>query len=398
MFTQIGAMQHFRGPAVRHPPPVPHFPVGAPLKPPLVGSPLSSSPLQGSSLGFTGSPTTRALSQTMKDSEGSVSSPQSTSISPLTPLTVSPLTPLTVATSLPGVLYATSSPQSHNHLTSGMLTGAQLQKLVPVTSSVRMSVSPRMMPTVAPHGGGPLILQQRPPMAEVRPYHIMPQQNQPMIRVAGHHMPHVYGQPVPLHQGQPVPLHQGQPVPLHQGQPVPLHQGQPVPLHQGMYAMSGPPAQPRWGVVNPGTPTMYSSYPVKPAKPTQPVHLIAVTSAPQYQPVTAIPPHVSLYTQHPVTHHHPVVSAVSQAAPSSQLQQAIPTGFLYFQYLSSPKSQAQRLTCGFNGQHININFLKPYLGIYLSPAVPKARDGRYCNAPRPSICPSVCPSRLIFAL
>ena len=26
----------------------------------------------------------------------------------------------------------------------------------------------------------------------------------------------------------------------------------------------------------------------------------------------------------------------------------------------------------------------------LSPAMPKARDGRYCNAPRPSVCPSVC--------
>ena len=42
----------------------------------------------------------------------------------------------------------------------------------------------------------------------------------------------------------------------------------------------------------------------------------------------------------------------------------------------------------------------------LSPAAPKARDGRYCNAPRPSVRPSVClsvrlsvcPSRLVFAL
>ena len=49
----------------------------------------------------------------------------------------------------------------------------------------------------------------------------------------------------------------------------------------------------------------------------------------------------------------------------------------------------------------------------LSPAAPKARDGRYCNAPRPSglsvrlsvcpsvclsVCLSVCPSRLVFAL
>ena len=33
-----------------------------------------------------------------------------------------------------------------------------------------------------------------------------------------------------------------------------------------------------------------------------------------------------------------------------------------------------------------------------SPAAPKARDGRYCNAPRPSVCLSVCPSRLVFAL
>ena len=38
----------------------------------------------------------------------------------------------------------------------------------------------------------------------------------------------------------------------------------------------------------------------------------------------------------------------------------------------------------------------------LSPAAPKARDGIYCNAPRPSVhpsvCLSVCPSRLVFAL
>ena len=27
---------------------------------------------------------------------------------------------------------------------------------------------------------------------------------------------------------------------------------------------------------------------------------------------------------------------------------------------------------------------------FLSPAAPKARDGRYCNAPRPSVRPSVC--------
>ena len=38
--------------------------------------------------------------------------------------------------------------------------------------------------------------------------------------------------------------------------------------------------------------------------------------------------------------------------------------------------------------------------VLLSPAAPEARDGRYCNAPRPSVrlsvrpsvCPSVCPS------
>ena len=29
---------------------------------------------------------------------------------------------------------------------------------------------------------------------------------------------------------------------------------------------------------------------------------------------------------------------------------------------------------------------------FLSPAAPKARDGRYCNAPRPSVHLSVCPS------
>ena len=30
--------------------------------------------------------------------------------------------------------------------------------------------------------------------------------------------------------------------------------------------------------------------------------------------------------------------------------------------------------------------------LFLSPAAPKARDGRYCNALRPSVCLSVCPS------
>ena len=35
---------------------------------------------------------------------------------------------------------------------------------------------------------------------------------------------------------------------------------------------------------------------------------------------------------------------------------------------------------------------------YLSPAAPKARDGRYCNARRLSVCLSVRPSRLVFAL
>ena len=32
---------------------------------------------------------------------------------------------------------------------------------------------------------------------------------------------------------------------------------------------------------------------------------------------------------------------------------------------------------------------------FLPPAVPKARDGRYLNAPHPSVCPSV---HLVFAL
>ena len=44
----------------------------------------------------------------------------------------------------------------------------------------------------------------------------------------------------------------------------------------------------------------------------------------------------------------------------------------------------------------------PYGEAFLSPAAPKARDGRYCNAPHPSVCPSVClsvcPSHLVFAL
>ena len=38
-----------------------------------------------------------------------------------------------------------------------------------------------------------------------------------------------------------------------------------------------------------------------------------------------------------------------------------------------------------------------YLAL-LSPAASKARDGIYWNAPRPSVRPSVCPSRLVFAL
>ena len=46
----------------------------------------------------------------------------------------------------------------------------------------------------------------------------------------------------------------------------------------------------------------------------------------------------------------------------------------------------------------NIHCLYMYMYLYylilLSPAAPKARDGRYCNAVRPS----VCPSHLVFAL
>ena len=38
-----------------------------------------------------------------------------------------------------------------------------------------------------------------------------------------------------------------------------------------------------------------------------------------------------------------------------------------------------------------------YLVHFLSPAPPKARDGRYCNAPRLSVCLSVCPS-IMFSL
>ena len=45
---------------------------------------------------------------------------------------------------------------------------------------------------------------------------------------------------------------------------------------------------------------------------------------------------------------------------------------------------------------------KSHNGLLLSPAAPKARDGRYFNAPRPSVCLCVClcvcPSRLVFAL
>ena len=39
-----------------------------------------------------------------------------------------------------------------------------------------------------------------------------------------------------------------------------------------------------------------------------------------------------------------------------------------------------------------IYILYIYYIYILSPAAPKARDGRYCNAPRPSVCLSVCPS------
>ena len=38
------------------------------------------------------------------------------------------------------------------------------------------------------------------------------------------------------------------------------------------------------------------------------------------------------------------------------------------------------------------NCINKSITCLLSPAAPKARDGRYCNAPRLSDCPSVCPS------
>ena len=42
---------------------------------------------------------------------------------------------------------------------------------------------------------------------------------------------------------------------------------------------------------------------------------------------------------------------------------------------------------------VKITFLNESLQlVFLSPAAPKARDGRYCNAPRLSVCPSVRPS------
>ena len=61
-------------------------------------------------------------------------------------------------------------------------------------------------------------------------------------------------------------------------------------------------------------------------------------------------------------------------------------------------------------QNIYLNTPQKLVKGFLSPAAPKARDGRYCNAPRLSVrpsvrlsvClsvrPSVCPSRLVFAL
>ena len=49
--------------------------------------------------------------------------------------------------------------------------------------------------------------------------------------------------------------------------------------------------------------------------------------------------------------------------------------------------------------HFQSRLLHPYICVsswFLSPAAPKAQDGRYCNAPRPSVCLSVrlsvCPS------
>ena len=46
--------------------------------------------------------------------------------------------------------------------------------------------------------------------------------------------------------------------------------------------------------------------------------------------------------------------------------------------------------CQYYPQHI------PYPQSLLSPALPEARDGRYCNATRLSIRSSICPSRLVF--
>ena len=48
--------------------------------------------------------------------------------------------------------------------------------------------------------------------------------------------------------------------------------------------------------------------------------------------------------------------------------------------------------------HHNVLLQVVYVWELLSPAAPKARDGRYCNAPRLSVCPSVRPSHLVFAL
>ena len=47
------------------------------------------------------------------------------------------------------------------------------------------------------------------------------------------------------------------------------------------------------------------------------------------------------------------------------------------------------VSCDQNVSYIIIISV-PQTEFLLSPAAPKARDGRYCNAPRPSVCLSVC--------
>ena len=75
---------------------------------------------------------------------------------------------------------------------------------------------------------------------------------------------------------------------------------------------------------------------------------------------------------------------------------------LFFMSVGSRKTTYFRLCCSPHFHHNNSNQIQRPVYIYnlclLSSAAPKARDGRYCNAPRPSVRLSVRLSRLVFTL